>query len=53
LGNKQIIAAVELVLSAVTDYGLYVDYDTEGNPVIQIAPKRKISQMAGNRLIST
>ena len=44
MGNKEILAAVELVLSAETDYGFSVDYDAKANPIIKIAPKMKAEQ---------
>ena len=44
LGNKEILAAVELVLSTETDYGFSVEYDAEANPIIKIAPKIKEQQ---------
>lgn len=47
LGNKEILAAVELVLSTETDYGFSVEYDAEANPIIKIAPKMKEEQTTG------
>ena len=47
MGNKEILAAVELVLSTETDYGFSVEYDAEANPIIKIAPKMKEEQTTG------
>ena len=44
LGNKEILAAVELILSTETDYGFSVDYDAEANPIIKIAPVIKVNR---------
>jgi hypothetical protein len=41
LGNEEILAAVELVLSTTTDYGFSIDYDAQANPIIKIAPIKK------------
>jgi hypothetical protein len=38
LGNREILAAVELALSTQTQYGLSVEYDAEGNPIMKVAP---------------
>ena len=38
LGNKEILAALELALSTQTHYGLSVEFDAEGNPVMKVAP---------------
>ncbi len=38
MGNKEILAAVELALSRQTQYGLWVEYDSEGNPIMKVAP---------------
>jgi len=38
MGNKEILAAVQLVLNTEIEYGLSVDYDAEGNPIIKVAP---------------
>jgi hypothetical protein len=50
LGNKEILATVELVLSSETAYGFSVDYDAQANPIIKIAPKKKIDQNTVNAL---
>jgi hypothetical protein len=42
LGNKKILAAVQLVLNTETEYGLSVDYDGNGDPVIRAAPAVKV-----------
>ena len=41
MGNREILAAVELILNTEADYGFSVDYDAEANPIIKIAPKKK------------
>ena len=38
MGNKEILAAVQLVLNTETEYGLFVDYGAKGNSVIKVAP---------------
>ncbi len=41
MGKEEILAAIELALSTQTQYGLSVEYDSEGNPVIKVAPSVK------------
>ncbi len=41
MGKEEILAAIELALSTQTQYGLSVEYDAEGNPVIKLAPSVK------------
>ncbi len=53
LGNREVLAALELILSAETDYGFSVDYDAEANPIIVVAPKIKVNQATSNPLIGT
>ena len=43
MGNKEILAAVQLALKTETEYGLSVDYDAEGNPIIKVAPVVKVT----------
>jgi hypothetical protein len=38
LGNKEILATIQLALNTQTEYGLSVDYDSDGNPIIKVAP---------------
>jgi len=45
LGNKEILAAVELILNAETEYGFSVEYDAQANPIIKIRPKVKVNQI--------
>ena len=42
MGNKKILAAVQLVLNTETEYGLSVDYDASGNPIIKASPAVKV-----------
>jgi len=37
LGNKEILAALESALNTQTQYGLSVEFDTEGNLVMKVA----------------
>ncbi len=48
MGNREVLAALELILRAETDYGFSVDYDAEANPIIVVAPKIKAIQTTGN-----
>ncbi len=41
MGNKEILAAVELALSTQRQYGLSVEYEAEGNPILKVAPAVK------------
>lgn len=45
MGNKEILAAVELILNAETEYGFSVEYDAQANPIIKIRPKVKVNQI--------
>ena len=38
MGNKEILAAVQLMLNTEIEYGLSVDYDAKGNPIIKVEP---------------
>ena len=40
--NKEILAAVKLLLNTETEYRLIVDYDLKGNPIIKVAPVVKV-----------
>ncbi|MGD0996588.1 MAG: hypothetical protein ABR909_13840 [Candidatus Bathyarchaeia archaeon] len=42
MGNKEVLDAVELVLRMQTHYGLSVEYDAEGNPIMKVAPIVKV-----------
>ena len=41
LGNKEILARLELALNRQIQYGLSVEFDAGGNPVIMVAPVTK------------
>ncbi len=41
MGNKVILAAIKQALSTATEYSLHVNYDSEGNPVLKVAPATK------------
>ena len=41
MGNKEILAAVQLALNTETAYGIYVDYNAKGNPIMKVAPITK------------
>ena len=43
LGNKEIIATVELALNASTQYGLFVEYDVDGNPILKVVPQARVT----------
>jgi hypothetical protein len=53
LGNREVLAALELILKAEIEYGFSVDYDSQANPVIVIAPKIKANQATSDPLIGT
>jgi hypothetical protein len=38
MGNKEILQAVESMLRRQTRYGLSVEFDSEGNPTMKVAP---------------
>ena len=38
LGNEEVLAALESALNTQTQYGLSVEFDAEGNPVMKVAP---------------
>ncbi len=42
MGNKEILTAIQLILNTKTEYGLSIDYDTNGNPIIKVAPVVKV-----------
>ena len=44
MGNKEILATIQLALSTHTAYGLSVDYDADGNPIIKVAPIARARQ---------
>ena len=42
VGNKEILATLESALNTQTQYGLFVEFDAEGNPIMKAAPVVKV-----------
>ncbi len=42
LGNKEILATLVSALNTQTKYGLSVEFDAKGNPVMKVAPATTI-----------